>query len=568
MYALQQAKKEALAALKKHIGKGFILNIDMLAEPPKPELGDLCFPCFTLAKGMGRNPAEIASELSAKIGPSAFIKRVHAVGPYVNFVFDKFAFAQAVLTDIGKGKARYGVSTMGKGKRILVEYASLNTHKEFHVGHVRNTTLGQSIVHVMKANGYGVIPTCYIGDVGAHVAKAIWGLKKFYADKKIAKKDRAKVLQDAYTQAHVFSEDHVEAKEEIAAVQRALEEEKEPWQSLWEETREWSLEDLRKSFKEFGIKPDVWYFESQVEKSGKDMVKKLLIEGIAKKSEGATIVDLTEEKLGIFLILKTDGSALYATKDLALAFVKEEEYHPDRQIFVVDNRQSLYLQQLFATLRRLGFTRELTHIGYEFVTLPDGAMSSRKGNIVRYEDLRDTLTEKIFASTRERHTDWNEKKLMATAQALAFAAMKFVMLRQDNDKKIVFDMEEAASVEGFTGPYLLYTIARLNSIERKAHVRATMDTTRLIHPYEQELVTLLAKYPDLVAQAGLQLRPSMVAQYAFELAQMYARYYEAVRILDDADQASSAARLALCGAIKQTLTNALSLLGITTVDEM
>lgn len=568
MYTIDNARKQAYAALKSALGKKFPVTQDMLVAPPNLALGDLAFACFHLAKEQGRSPVEIASELAAKIAPSALIARVTAQGPYVNFAFNDAELSASVLRDVLSKKKRYGMGTTGKGKNVLVEYAQPNTHKEFHVGHLRNAVYGQAIVNLTRANGYEVVPAAYIGDVGAHVAKAIWGFKKFFGGATIAKEDRAKVLGEAYTKATQFVDEHPEAKDEIAEVQRKLEAEEEPWFGEWRETRDWSLDEFRKIFTELGVKPDVWYYESEVEKPGKELVKKMLIDGIAKKSEGATIVDLEEEKLGVFLVLKSDGSSLYATKDLALAFMKEKDYTPDRQIFVIDVRQSLYMKQLFATLRRMGFTKELTHLGYEMVTLAEGAMSSRKGNIVKYEDLRDAMVERIATETKARHEKWSKRKVAKNAMTIALAGMKFVMLRQDPGKQIVFDMEEAMSVDGFTGPYLLYTIARIFSIEAKADMPPLPLGEPLSHPLERAMVRAIAEYPSMVTKAGATAQISLIAQEAFALAKLFSEYYHEVRILEDADRERKGARLALLAAVRQTLSNACDVLGITTLKEM
>ena len=568
MYTLDKARKEALASLKKTLGKKFPVTTDMLTTPPNPELGDLAFGCFSLAKGQGRSPLEIATEIAAHLEPSTLINKISSAGPYVNFHFNEANFASLVLHDVLKMKKRYGQGTIGKGKKVLVDYAQPNTHKEFHVGHIRNALLGQAIINVLKASGYETVGAAYIGDIGAHVAKALWGYDKWYKDVKIEKADRAKVLGEIYTRATQFVAEHEEAKAEIAEVQRKLEAEEEPWTSMWKETREWSLASFRSIFAELGVKPDVWYFESQVEKPGKELVRKMLVDGIAKKSEGATIVDLEEDKLGAFLILKTDGSSLYATKDLPLAFKKDADYHADRQIFVIDVRQSLYMKQLFATLRRLNFTPDLVHIGYEMVTLPEGAMSSRTGNIVKYEDLRDTMQAKLAAETAERHADWREKKIKANAEVLTQAGIAFTMLRQDPGRIITFDMAEAMSVEGFTGPYILYTIARIYSLEAKADMPSIMLGEQLTHPLEQQMLRQVADFPNVVSKTAASFQVSMIAQATYNLAKIFAEYYHEVRVLDDVNRERKGARLALMAAVRQTLMNGCELLGMESVKEM
>ncbi len=567
MYALQQAKKEALTALKKHIGKTFTVTGDMLSAPPKPEYGDLSFPCFQLAKGMQRNPAEIAIELSAKIGPSPLISRIHAVGPYVNFVFNTDAFAAHAVKDVLTQKSRYGKGTTGKGKRVMVEYANLNTHKDVHIGHIRNFTVGQSAVEILRANGYEVVPVSYINDLGNNVAKCIWGLMHIYPDVE-PEGDKLNFLDTAYVEGVAAVENDDTKRAEVSQIQRDLENMEGPHVALWKKTHKWSMDGLKEVFAEFGLELDKIYLEHDFIEESHEIVKKLLTDGIAKMSQGAAIVDLEEEKLGVNLLRKTDGTLLYNAKDLALALHKEQDYHADRSLYVIDVRQALAMKQLAATLKKMGFAREVVHLGYDFVTLPEGAMSSRKGTAIRWSLVRDTMMKKLVEAIRSRHADWKEKQVQKTAKALLFASIKFGMLKQDPDKVITFSMEEAMAAEGFTGPYVMYTIARISSILKKAGVKPAKEITHVGHALERELFLAIARYPEVVLQAGLQLKASVIAQYAFDVAQTYARYYESVRVLSEDDLEGTAERLALCSAVRQVLINALGLLGIAAIEEM
>lgn len=567
MYTKQKAMKEVVSALKKAIGKSFTVTVDMLETPPDAKMGDIAFPSFEYAKGEKRDPVEIATELAAKIGPGELFDKVVAAGPYVNFFLNGEALAAGVLKEIYVAGKKYGDSVLGKGTSVLVEYAQPNTHKEFHIGHVRNAVLGQAVVNVLRSNGYDVKAASYIGDIGAHVAKALWGMKKFHEGEEFTKEERAAKLGEIYTEATKYVESHEDAKEEIADIQRKLEAKEEPWQSLWKETRAWSLDEFKANFAELHVAPDIWYYESDVEEDGKKMVQKMLTDGIAKKSEGATVVDLEDADLGIFLILKSDGSSLYATKDVALAFRKEKEFSPDRQIFVVDMRQSLYFQQLFETLKRMGFKGLLSHLSYDMVTLPEGAMSSREGNIVRYVDLRDKLVSRLEKESSARHEDWKEKKIKETAHDIAIASMQFMMLRQDPETIITFDLDEAMSFDGFTAPYILYTIARIGSIKRQANIKAKIEPEKLNHELEQSLLRALAEYPLLVQRVGGSFQVSSIAVWAFDTAKLFSEYYHQVRILDG-DSENMSARIKLCEAVQVSLTNALALLGIKTVDEM
>lgn len=567
MFTLQAAKKEALTALKKAIGKKFTVNNGDLAKPPKPEYGDLSFPCFALAKGEGRNPNEIATELAAKIGPSTYIRKITSLGPYVNFTFDEVAFATSVIADVLKGKKRYGRSTTGKGKRVLIEFANPNTHKEVHIGHIRNFTVGQAAANIFAANGYETTPISYINDLGTNVAKCLWGLKHLHPNEEPKAEESLNFLGRVYTEATRAIEEDPSKKDELTEIQRQLEAGEGEWYALWKKTHKWSIDNFKAVFKEFHLTLEKIYLEHDYIDETHQIVNKLMTDGIAKMSQGATIVDLEDEKLGVNLLRKSDGTLLYNAKDIALALHKEADYHADRSVYVIDVRQSLAMKQLAATMKRMGFDRDIIHLGYELVTLPEGAMSSRKGTIVRWTDLRDAMIAELIASTKLRHPDWSEKQITTTATTLMMAAITFMMLRHDSDRVIVFDMQEAMATDGFTGPYILYTIARITSLEEKAGVKPDAKGVELKHPTERELVGLLSQYPDVIALAGSTLRPSVIAQYAFELSQAFAKYYGEVRILDG-EPSGVAARLALALAVRQTLSNAMDILNIAIVKAM
>ncbi len=569
MQPILESKQEIVKQLKKAIGKGFVVTVEDLETPPNVAMGDFAFPCFKLAKEQKRSPMEIATELAAKIGPTKLIESINSAGPYVNFKLSSAALGDLIFKALKDKKTVYGTTKAGEGKKVLVEYAQPNTHKEFHIGHVRNGLLGQATVNILRVNGYEVVAASYIGDIGAHVAKALWGLQKFHAGEVFAKEDRAKKLGEIYAEATAALEADPEVKKEIDELQQKLEGGDKELRALWSETREWSLDEFKEIFKELKIKPDVWYYESEVEEDGKEMVKALLTQGVARKSEGATIVDLEDEGLGVFLILKSDGSSLYATKDLALALRKEKEHGADRQIFVVDVRQSLYFKQLFATLKRIGFKATLNHVSYDMVTLPDGAMSSRKGNVVTYKELRDELRTALQGETSTRHEDWKPAKIESTSRALADSALAFFMLRQNPQTIITFDKDEAMSFEGFTGPYTLYTNARLHRLIEKAPVKPVQNAKLLTHPLEGGIIKLLANYPEVIYKAGVDFDPSHIAHWLFDISKAFAEYYHEVRILDeDADKKVMEARLGLAQAIIQTIEHACGILGMEAVKEM
>ena len=461
MYALQHARQEALLALKAALGKSYTPSLDELEVPKVSDLGDIAFPCFGLAKGLKRNPVEIAAELAPKLKPEGLLASISANGPYVNFRLDTQKLAGLVLQEAKEES--YGNSSTLEGKRIMVEYYQPNTHKEVHVGHLRAALVGQEAVNVFKANGANVIPTTYINDLGLHVAKCLWAIQKFHPGEEPNKDERNAFLGKVYTEASVWLEEHPEDAQEVHKIHQRLEGGHRGWIGLWKKTRKWSLDVIEQIGKELGLTIEVRYFESDLMRRSKQIVDDLLQKKIAVVSEGATIVNLEDEKLGVNLLKRTDGTLLYNSKDLALALTKEDEFHPDLSMIVVDVRQSLAMRQLIATLKLMGFSKRVEHLSFDLVTLPTGAMASRKGNVLKYEDVRNELLNTAESETTKRHETWGEKKKKDVARRLAFSALKFTILKHDLDKVVTFNVAEALSFDGFTGPYCLYTLARIES---------------------------------------------------------------------------------------------------------
>jgi arginyl-tRNA synthetase len=567
MYALDRAKQE-IADLLNAIEPALAAKTGDLVKPPQEGMGDLAFPCFAAAKALGKSPAAIAADVAARLQPSGLV--ASASGPYLNFSFDRAAFAASVLADVAAAAESYG-DAPPTGEKVMVEYFSPNTHKEVHIGHLRNMALGLAVVRLYRAAGHVVVPTTYVGDVGAHVAKCLWALQKFHGGE-VPAEGRGKFLGGVYAEATRLVEEKPEYKEEIAEVQRLLESRNPGWEKLWRETRDWSLEEMHHICSEFGIEFERWYLESEGEEPGKQLVKEMLASGLATVSQGATVVNLEDEGLGVFLVLKSDGSSLYSTKELALAKLKFAEY-PDlsASVTVVDMRQAQYFRQFFATLRRMGFMKSMRHLAYEFLTLKDGAMSSRKGNIVTYQELRDEVKARAADEARTRHPDWDEAKIQENAWTVAEGGMKFWLLKQGIERPIVFDVSAALAFDGFTGPYVQYAYARLASILRKAGVDATPsnDVPTTDDPFEYRLARLVADLPDTVLAAAATSNPATLAQYAFDLAEGVNAFYRDVPVLAaEVGEADRARRLALAAAARTALARALWLLGIRAPEEM
>lgn len=572
MYVIQKLEQEILQAVKSATSKRYTPTADELTAPPDAKWGDVTFPCFRIAQGEGRPPAEIASELAPKIAPRGLVVKVDARGPYINFFIDAKALASHALREIGLLGSNYGAWTVGRGKRVMVEYAQPNTHKALHIGHVRNLLLGQSLVTVLRGVGYEVIAASYQGDVGTHVATTLWGLMTLHANEVPPKTGRGEWLGKIYAEAVAKVEASPEEKSKIAEMARALERGDRALTRLWKKTRKWSIEEFDHIFKELGVVLDRRYYESETEEPGRKLVAELLRRGIARESEGALVVPLENYGLGTFLILKSDGGTLYATRDLALAAQKFSEWKLDRSVHVVDSRQSLYFKQLFKTLELMGFKKPFVHVPYEFVTLTGGALSSRKGTVVTYEEVRDEVVRVASEETRTRHPDWSARRIEKTAWSIAMAALKFSMLAQDVSRAITFDIRAATSFDGATGPYIQYTGARIAGILRKtrltrATVTATAKMSREIEPTEKRLVLALARFPQVVLTASRDMRPAPLAEYLFDLAKTFAEFYEAVPVLK-APPDLRAFRLELVRSVRTVLENGTRILGFEIPKEM
>ncbi len=567
-----------------------IVDPSDLIAPPDPSFGDLTFSCFALAQArsdvgatresLKQASADIAKSLAKKLtGEDPLIEMAMAAGPYLNVTLRSGEMVARILSNVEAQQMSFGSSDDGNKRLLMLEYAQPNTHKEFHVGHLRNLALGDALARILSKNGWSVVTMSYHGDVGAHVAKVLWLLTKKVESH--PEENTGKYLGQLYAEATKLLEEHPELKEEVSDVQRKLEAGDKELTKLWKETRKWSLAEFNHIFAEFGTKIARQYFESEVVEDGQKIVEELLKKGIAQESQGAIIVDLENEKLGIFLIRKSDGTSLYATKDLALAKLKEKEY-PDfaRSLILVDNRQSLYFKQLFRTLELMGMKIPHEFVGYEFVTLKFGAMSSRERNIVTYESFRDEVVKFAREETHIRHADWNEDQVAQTAFTIAMAGIKYGMLKQDSDKLIVFDLERALSFDGDTGPYIQYAATRLTGILKKANVKSLKvhkvhqveshvgnDFRLLTHPTEKHLALQMARFPNACRRAAQELKPSLIAQWCFVMAQRVSEFYRDVSVLDAAPDLRSS-RLRLVAAALVNLKLGLTLLGIQVPDEM
>ncbi|MDF1701225.1 MAG: arginine--tRNA ligase, partial [Planctomycetota bacterium] len=529
----------------------------LLGAPPKVEMGDLAFPCFPLAKIRRKAPPQIAAELAAAIPAGGPILEVKALGPYVNFFADPAAQLQALHAELADGRVLAACKTDAP-RRVMIEFSQPNTPKVFHVGHLRHVVVGDALARIFRARGHDVVAANYYGDFGIDVAKCLYQLRTGAQGQPPAE-GRTSWLGEAYVAANAplsaakaKIKEAAEAGDEdakqaaiaahdalyqpIRAVLTALEEGEPEITALYQETRQWCLDEFADTYTWLDVHFDHDFFESQLEEAGNKVVDDYLDKGVFVESQGAIISDLTEQKLPVCLVRKSDGSSLYMTWDLALARQKFDEFDIEQSLYVVGAEQTLHFQQLFATLGKMGYDRakDCRHVSYELVMLPEGKMSSRNGTAIPLHELRRRVSEairaKMQAEDRSDRSDWTATQWDDTVEKVALACLKYGMLHVGNNRRVIFDIEDWTNPEGDTGAYLLYSLARIAGIQRKGG-----DGVDLSAPLpagsgfgaetERALLGHLLRFPAEVRRAEETCDPSGLANYVYEGAKHFSRFY-------------------------------------------
>ncbi|MFN7728597.1 MAG: arginine--tRNA ligase [Bdellovibrio sp.] len=549
---------------------------DALVEPPNPEMGDLAFGCFQLAKALRKGPPQISGEVAKAVVPNDLIESAVAAGPYVNFRLKPAGVGKWALDSILNG-SYFKTPLFSRMPKTMIEYSQPNTHKELHVGHMRNACLGDALIRTLRYSGTEIISSTFPGDVGTHVAKCLWYMK-FHNTDPVPVTKKGEWLGHMYSKAHLKLEDELgtakeaENREKLTEILKQLELKKGEYYDLWSETREWSIELMKSVYGWMEIVFDHWYWESEVDSPSLEYVKKLFEEGKLIRSEGAVGMDLADVNLGFCLLLKSDGTGLYATKDLELARRKFQDHKIQKNVVVVDQRQALHFSQVFEVLKRLGFeqAKDCFHLQYNFVELPDGAMSSRKGNIVPIMALIESMQKMVKDNYLERYKgEWSEDEINLVASQVAKGAIKYGMVKIDNNKKIVFDMAEWLKLDGDSGPFIQYSTARISSLLKKlGPLNKKIDWSLLSHPAERKLMSHLIHFNQVVAQAAENYRPSVICTYLLETAKKFNHFYHECSIGQAQTSELKNSRLALALATREVLKNGLGLLGIPAPERM
>lgn len=542
-------------------------EISNKVEAPKDhKMGDLAFPTFTLAKVLKKAPQMIAADLVEQIDQSAF-EKVVATGPYINFFLDKKQVTAETLTKVLKAGMNYGENSDGKGQTIALDMSSPNIAKPMSMGHLRSTVIGNALANLSAKNGYKPVKINHLGDWGTQFGKLIYAYKTWGSEAEV-KADPIGTLLKYYVEFHEKAQENPVLDDEGRAWFKKLEDGDPEAHKLWSWFREESLKEFTEIYDRLGITFDSYNGEAFYNDKMDRVVKALEDKHLLKDSEGAQIVDLSpiNENLTPAMIKRSDGATLYMTRDLAAAMYRKDTYHFAKSLYVVGGEQREHFQQLKAVLSLLDlpWADDVEHIPFGLITFNGKKMSTRKGDVVLLKDVLDDAHELALKQIEEKNPTLDNKDQVA--EEVGAGAVVFHDLMNDRTNNFDFKIDEVVRFEGDTGPYVQYTNARAQSILRKAGVTVDQDKIHLDDAATWEIITALNAFPETVRRAFLNREPSVVAKYALGLARAFNKYYANSKILTDDDNKNG--RLALVAAVSETLTVALSILGVKAPKEM
>ena len=542
-------------------------EISQLIEiPPKPEMGDFAFPCFRLAKSYHKAPPMIAQDLKESIGDQTFLSEIKVVGGYLNFYVDKAQYAQQII-DKYNNATDYGCSYQGKDKTICIDYSSPNVAKNFHVGHLRTTIIGNSLYKIFSKLGYKVVRINHLGDWGTQFGKLIVAYKKWGSREAVEEKG-IEELMDIYVKFHEEAEKDDSLNDEARAWFLKMEQGDEEALEIWQWFRDISLKEFMRVYNILGMEFDSFAGESFYRDKTADVIKRLTDDGLLKESQGAMIVPLDEYDMPPCIVAKKDGSSIYATRDLAAILYRKATYNFDRCLYVTGLEQKLHFAQVFKVIELMGndYAKNLVHIPYGLVSLKSGKISSRKGNVIFAEDLLRESINKTTSIIEEKNPDIPDKE--EVAKQVGIGAIIFNDLYNQRIKDVIFDWNKLLNFDGETGPYVQYTYARASSVLRKiGEVPDTIDYTLLTDEASIGLLKEIERYPQVIKDAAERYEPSVIARYSIDLAHAFNKFYHECQINVE-DETTKYTRTNVVKIARYIIKDALSLLGIQCPEQM
>ena len=544
----------------------------LLEVPPNKEMGDYAFPCFKLAKIFRKAPNMIAEDLSTSIELGEGVTKCINLGGYVNFFVAKDALAKKVITQVFDERENYGKSDLGGGKTVVIDYSSPNIAKPFHIGHIRTTVIGNALYKIYSSQGYKVERINHLGDYGTQFGKLIVAYK-LWGDKSAVEAEPIKELLKLYVRFHDEAESKPEMEDEARAWFTRLENNDPEAKELWQWFRDESLKEFQRVYDLLEIDFDSYAGESFYSDKMPAVLEELRQKNLLVESQGTMIVDLEDVNLPPALIQKNDGSTLYITRDLAAAFYRKNTYDFDKAIYVVGSQQELHFKQLFNVIRKMGYDwyKDMNHVQFGMVALEEGTMSTRKGRVVFLEDVLRQAIDKTKEIIMEKNPGAGD--IDKIAKEVGVGAVVFQELSNSRIKDYTFSWSRTLSFEGETGPYVQYTHARCCALKRKANLEISADLVANINfdllsdEDSSDVLKVIESFNKSIQTSMRKNEPHIVTRFVLDLAQAFNKFYHNNPIIVE-DKELMIARLALVESTRQTIENALDLLGMKAPERM
>ncbi len=546
-------------------------TIKQFIEVPKEKQnGDFAFPCFRLAKDLKKSPVDIANMIKDNIKDEKKItSKIEVINGFLNFYISQKKLVKEAMEKFDLQKEDYGKSNMGNGQNVIVEFSSPNIAKPFHIGHLKTTIIGNSLYKIYDYLGYNTTRINHLGDYGTQFAKLIESYKRFGNEYDLTENPIDKLTQ-MYVRINAMCEEDEKVLEECRETFKKLEDGDEYCNNLWQKFKDLSMQEFNKIYDLINVKFDSMNGESFYSDKMQEVIDILEKSGKVQESRGAKIIDLEDQGINTpCIIQKANGSTIYATRDLAAILYRTRTYDFDKCIYVVGQEQSLHFKQVFAVSKYLGIDKKylngLEHVSYGLIKLPEGKMSTRKGNFIKVEDLLNEAIEKVYEIIKDKDIENKED----VAKKVGIGAVIFDDLKDTRSKEQVFDINAATSFNGETGPYVQYTTVRCNSVMEKANYtpNSNINYDKLTDEASINVVKEISRFPEVIISAMKKNEPSFISRYVISLAKAYSNFYNQNKVICD-DKELQDARLYLTYAVKVTLTNGLKLLGIEVPDKM
>ena len=583
---LKESLLEKIAAAAQKIYHQTPVGLEV-GFPPDTDLGHFAVACFPLAKQFRSSPAEIAAKLAENMPPDEVLQKATATGPYLNLTLSPAVLFGDICAVISAADNRYGESSTGNDMRVMVEYLSPNTNKPLHLGHLRNGALGMSVARMYEATGHRVVKANLINDRGVHICKSMLAWQRWGdgATPESAGKKGDHFVGDWYVRFAREADSDADLEQQVQQMLQQWEAGERETVELWKTMNAWVYDGFSETYRNFGLEFDVFYFESDTYKLGKDVIQKGLAAGIfVKDAQGNTVFQLPAAEFGAekngeakrVTVLRPDGTSLYITQDIATSILKKDEHNLNFSIWVVGSEQEYHFKCLFQILADLGYSwaKDCYHLSYGMVYLPEGKMKSREGKIVDADDLIAEMKKLAAEEIRQRDAEnrLSDDEINRRAEKIGIGAIKFYLLRVRPTQSINFDPVESISFDGFTGPYCQYAYARIFGILEKAATAgsdpAQADFSLLGNTEELQLMQKLLEFPEEVEGAVRELNPSRIAVHIFNTARAFNQFYNKHPVIQAGNDRLVSARLALIKATAVVLQKGLDLLGIEVLENM